>query len=127
MTKHMPNSMTPVNPEGLRGIGWTEYDVLLVTGDAYIDHSSFGIAIIARLLESLGLRVAILAQPWHQDAQAFKAMGRPKLFCGITSGNMDSIVANYSGNARVRDKDAYSPAGKPVFWPRKGTRAAQKA
>lgn len=115
MTKHMPNNMIPVNPEGLRGIGWTEYDVLLVTGDAYIDHSSFGIAIIARLLESLGLRVAILAQPWHQDAQAFKAMGRPKLFCGITSGNMDSIVANYSGNARVRDKDAYSPAGNPYF------------
>lgn len=96
-------------------MGWKEYDVLLVTGDAYIDHPSFGIAIIARVLESLDLRVAILAQPWHQDSRDFQAMGRPRLFCGISSGNMDSIVANYSGNARVRDKDAYSPWGNPYF------------
>lgn len=107
--------MPPTNPAELQAKGWREYDVLLVTGDAYIDHPSFGIAIIARLLESLGLRVAILAQPWHQDARDFRAMGRPKLFCGITSGNMDSIVSNYSGNARVRDTDAYSPGGNPYF------------
>lgn len=107
--------MPPVNLNGLRTMGWKEYDVLLVTGDAYIDHPSFGIAIIARLLESLELRVAILSQPGHQDSRDFKAMGRPRLFCGVSSGNMDSIVANYSGNARVRDKDAYSPAGNPYF------------
>lgn len=115
MIKHTPNTIPPVNPAELKARGWNEYDVLLVTGDAYIDHSSFGIAIIARVLESLDLRVAILAQPWHQDSRDFKAMGRPRLFCGVTSGNMDSIVANYSGNARVRDKDAYSPAGNPYF------------
>lgn len=115
MIKYSRNTIPPCNPAELKAMGWQEYDVLLVTGDAYIDHPSFGIAIIARVLESLELRVAILAQPWHQDSRDFQAMGRPRLFCGITSGNMDSIVANYSGNARVRDKDAYSPAGNPYF------------
>ncbi|MEZ0329300.1 MAG: YgiQ family radical SAM protein [Dissulfuribacterales bacterium] len=115
MKRHSCPSLPPTNPAELRAIGWQEYDVLLVTGDAYIDHPSFGIAIIARLLESLDLRVAILSQPWHQDARDFKAMGKPRLFCGITSGNMDSIVSNYSSNARIRNKDAYSPEGNPYF------------
>jgi len=87
--------------------------VLLVTGDAYIDHPSFGIALIARLLESQGLKVAILAQPRYDSAEDFSQFPVPRLFCGITAGNLDSIVANYTGNGKVRDFDSYSPAGNP--------------
>jgi uncharacterized radical SAM protein YgiQ len=85
----------------------------LVTGDAYIDHPSFGVALIGRLLESHGYLVAILPQPRFDSAEDFKAFPTPRLFCGITAGNLDSIVANYSGNGKVRDSDAYSPDGNP--------------
>lgn len=93
--------------------GWDSIDVLLVTGDAYVDHPSFGIAIIYRLLESLGLKVALLSQPRYNDPSAFKAYPNPKLFCGITAGNLDSIVANYTSSGKVRNSDNYSPDGNP--------------
>lgn len=103
----------PVSWEECRQRGWVHLDVLLVTGDAYIDHPSFGIALIARLLESQGLQVAILAQPRYDSTEDFSQFPAPRLFCGITAGNLDSIVANYTGNGKVRDFDSYSPAGNP--------------
>jgi uncharacterized radical SAM protein YgiQ len=93
--------------------GWTRLDILLVTGDAYVDHPSYGVALIGRLLLSHGYLVAILAQPRFDTAADFRDFPPPALFCGITAGNLDSIVANYSGNGKVRDTDAYSPDGNP--------------
>ena len=103
----------PVSWEECQTRGWQNLDVLLVTGDAYIDHPSFGIALIGRLLEKQGYRVAILSQPRFDNADDFKTYPPPRLFCGITAGNLDSIVANYSGNGKVRDTDSYSPGGNP--------------
>lgn len=93
--------------------GWDSVDVVLVTGDAHIDHPSFGIALIGRLLESHGYRVAILAQPRYDRLDDFLQFGPPRLFFGISAGNLDSIVANYTGNGKVRAEDAYSPHGSP--------------
>ena len=95
--------------------GWEYVDVVLVTGDAYVDHPSFGVALIGRLLEANGYRVAVLSQPRHHAPDDFRRFGEPRLFFGITAGNLDSIVANYSGNAKVRDRDDYSPGGNPYF------------
>jgi uncharacterized radical SAM protein YgiQ len=105
----------PATREEVHARGWEAVDIILVTGDAYVDHPSFGIALIGRLLEAHGYRVAILAQPRYGNADEFKIFGRPRLFFGITAGNLDSIVANYTGNAKVRDVDDYSPGGNPYF------------
>ncbi len=92
--------------------GWDELDVLFVTGDAYIDHPSFGTSLLARLLEDEGLRVGILAQPdWH-NVEAFKVMGRPRLFAAISAGAMDSMVNHYTAAKKVRNDDAYTPGGR---------------
>ena len=103
----------PVSWEECAARGWDQVDVVLVSGDAYIDHPSFGIALIGRLLESHGYRVAILAQPRYDRLDDFLQFGPPRLFWGISGGNLDSIVANYSGNGKVRTEDAYSPGGNP--------------
>jgi uncharacterized radical SAM protein YgiQ len=103
----------PGSFEECRDRGWQDVDVVLVNGDAYVDHPSFGLAVIARLLESHGYKVAILAQPNYTDESDFRRFGRPRLFFGISAGNLDSIVANYSGNGKVRDFDAFSPGGSP--------------
>jgi uncharacterized radical SAM protein YgiQ len=93
-------------------LGWDSCDVIVVTGDAYVDHPSFGMAIIGRVLEAQGFRVGIIAQPdWH-SADAFKALGRPNLFFGITAGNMDSMVNRYTSDRRIRSDDAYTPSGE---------------
>ncbi len=93
--------------------GWTELDVILFSGDAYVDHPSFGMAVIGRLLESEGLRVAIVPQPdWHGDFRDFKKLGRPRLFFGISPGAMDSMVNKYTAARRLRSEDAYSPDGR---------------
>src|SRR3569833_516216 len=93
-------------------LGWDSCDVIVVTGDAYVDHPSFGMAIIGRVLEAQGFRVGIIAQPdWH-SADAFAALGRPNLFFGITSGNMDSMVNRYTSDRRIRSVDAYTPGGE---------------
>jgi uncharacterized radical SAM protein YgiQ len=92
-------------------LGWDSCDVIVVTGDAYVDHPSFGMAIIGRLLEAQGFRVGMIAQPdWH-SAEPFAALGRPNLFFGITAGNMDSMVNRYTSDRRVRSDDAYTPDG----------------
>ena len=109
----MKNSPLPASWQECRQRGWQELDILLVTGDAYVDHPSFGVALIGRHLEAHGYRVAILAQPRYDSAADFLVFPPPRLFCGITAGNLDSIVANYSGNGKVRDTDAYSPGGNP--------------
>jgi uncharacterized radical SAM protein YgiQ len=103
----------PTSWRECRRRGWDDLDILLVSGDAYIDHPSFGVALIGRLLTSKGYRVAVLAQPRFTTSEDFRQFPSPRLFCGITAGNLDSIVANYSGNGKVRDRDAYSPDGNP--------------
>ncbi len=108
-------SPLPVTRKECQARGWHELDIILITGDAYVDHPSFGVALIGRLLESKGYRVAILAQPRYNNNSDFKKFGRPRLFFGITGGNLDSIVANYTGNGKVREKDSYSPDGNPWF------------
>ncbi|MBU4262218.1 MAG: YgiQ family radical SAM protein [Proteobacteria bacterium] len=113
--KEKSDSFLPTNAAEMRLRGWDEVDIILVTGDAYVDHPAFGVALIGRLLEASGFRVAILSQPRYDSPQAFKQFGPPRLFWGITAGNLDSIVANYSGNAKVRDVDQYSPGGNPYF------------
>jgi len=90
-------------------LGWDSCDVIIVTGDAYVDHPSFGMAIIGRVLEAQGFRVGIIAQPDWQSAESFAALGRPNLFFGITAGNMDSMVNRYTADRRLRSDDAYTP------------------
>lgn len=93
--------------------GWDELDIILFSGDAYVDHPSFGVAVIGRTLESLGLRVAIVPQPdWHGDYRDFKKLGQPRLFFGIAPGCMDSMVNKFTANRRLRSEDAYSPDGR---------------
>jgi uncharacterized radical SAM protein YgiQ len=98
--------------------GWGALDVILFSGDAYVDHPAFGPAVIGRILESYGLRVAIVPQPSvHDNLQDFTKMGKPKLFFGVTAGEMDSMVSNYTASKRSRDKDAYTPNGDKGFRP----------
>ena len=101
----------PMTRAEMDALGWDSCDVIVVTGDAYVDHPSFGMAIIGRVLEAQGFRVGIIAQPdWH-SAEPFKELGRPNLFFGITSGNMDSMVNRYTSDRRMRSDDAYTPSG----------------
>jgi radical SAM superfamily enzyme YgiQ (UPF0313 family) len=90
----------PTSPEEMQERGWDHLDVLLVSGDAYVDHPSFGTAVIGRLLENQGFRVGVVAQPDWRGVADFQVMGRPRLFAGITSGNVDSMVANTTANRR---------------------------
>jgi len=102
----------PTSRAEMDALGWDSCDVIIVSGDAYVDHPSFGMAIIGRVLEAQGFRVGIIAQPdWHSAAD-FAALGRPNLFFGITAGNMDSMVNRYTADRRVRSDDAYTPAGE---------------
>ena len=103
----------PVSREDMTDRGWYYYDYLLVTGDAYVDHPSFGTAVIGRVLEAEGYRVAVLAQPNWQNADDFAAMGRPRYGVFIGAGNLDSMVAHYTAAKRRRHDDAYSPGRRP--------------
>ncbi|HSH72479.1 MAG TPA: YgiQ family radical SAM protein [Methylophilaceae bacterium] len=105
----------PMSRAEMDALGWDSCDIILVTGDAYIDHPSFGMALVGRLLESQGFRVGIIAQPDWQTADAFKALGKPNLYFGVTAGNMDSLVNRYTADRKIRSDDAYTPnaeAGK---------------
>ena len=98
--------------------GWDELDVILFSGDAYVDHPSFGVAVIGRILEAEGLRVAIIPQPnWRDDLRDFKKLGRPRLFFGVSAGCMDSMVNKYTANKRLRSDDAYTPDARPDMRP----------
>ena len=101
----------PMSRAEMEQLGWDSCDVIIVTGDAYVDHPSFGMAIMGRLLEAQGFRVGIIAQPDWQSAEPFKQLGRPNLFFGITAGNMDSMVNRYTSDKRIRSDDAYTPGG----------------
>lgn len=108
----------PTTKKELEIRGWSEVDVVLFSGDAYIDHPAFGAAVIGRILEAQGLKVAIVPQPnWRDDLRDFKKMGRPRLFFAISAGNMDSMVNHYTANKRLRSDDAYTPDGKSGMRP----------
>jgi len=102
----------PTSREEMETLGWDSCDVIIVTGDAYVDHPSFGMAIIGRLLEGQGFRVGIIAQPDWQSAEAFRVLGRPNLFWGVTAGNMDSMVNRYTAERKIRSDDAYTPGNR---------------
>ena len=111
----------PVSREDMQERGWYWYDFLVVTGDAYVDHPSFGTTVIARVLEAEGFRVAILAQPdWH-SADAFTAMGKPRLGVMIGGGNLDSMVAHYTAAKKRRSEDFYSPGKRMGLRPDRAT------
>ena len=101
----------PMSRAEMEALGWDSCDVILVTGDAYIDHPSFGMALVGRLLEAQGFRVGIIAQPDWQSAEPFRQLGRPKLYFGVTAGNMDSMVNRYTADRKIRSDDAYTPEG----------------
>ena len=113
MTDYRLSDWIPTTKKEVELRGWDELDVILFSGDVYVDHPSFGCAVIARTLEAQGLRVAIVPQPdWHGDFRDFKKLGRPRLFFGIAPGCMDSMVNKYTANRRLRSEDAYSPDGR---------------
>ena len=113
ITKWLPTTKKEVEKQG-----WGELDVILVSGDAYVDHPAFGPAVIGRVIESEGYRVAIIPQPnWQDDLRDFKKLGKPRFFFGVTSGGMDSMVNHYTANKRLRSTDAFTPGGKSGFRP----------
>ena len=99
----------PMSREEMHQLGWDSCDIIIVTGDAYVDHPSFGMAVIGRMLENQGFRVGIIAQPDWQSADPFKALGKPNLFFGVTAGNMDSMINRYTADRKMRSDDAYTP------------------
>ncbi len=99
----------PTSRAEMDALGWDSCDIVLVTGDAYVDHPSFGMAVIGRVLEAQGFRVGIIAQPDWQSAEPFKALGKPNLFWGVTAGNMDSMINRYTADRKIRSDDAYTP------------------
>lgn len=108
----------PTSRKEMELLGWDTADVILFSGDAYVDHPSFGAAVIGRIMESEGLRVAIVPQPnWKDDKRDFRKLGKPGYFFGVTAGNMDSMVNHYTAARRLRSDDAYTPGGKPGFRP----------
>ena len=112
----------PITLEEVKRLGWSQVDVVLVTGDAYVDHPSFGTAVIGRTLEAAGYRVAIIPQPnWRDDLRDFRKFGKPRLFFGVNSGAMDSMVNHYTAARRLRHDDAYTPGGQAGFRPDRAT------
>jgi uncharacterized radical SAM protein YgiQ len=107
-----PAPQLPMSREEMDELGWDACDIVIVTGDAYVDHPSFGMAVIGRVLEAQGFRVGIIAQPHWSCAEDFTRLGRPKLFFGVTGGNMDSMVNRYTSDRRIRSNDAYTPGGE---------------
>ncbi len=128
LARHAEGRPLPMTAEEVRGRGWTQVDVVFVTGDAYVDHPSFAMALLGRLLESAGYRVAILSQPDWRSADAFRRFGKPRLFFAVSAGNMDSMINHYTANKKVRNDDAYSPGGEIGRRPDRATLAyAQRA
>ncbi|MBI9034618.1 MAG: YgiQ family radical SAM protein [Bacteroidales bacterium] len=118
MQTYKQEDWLPITMKEVEARGWEELDVIIVTGDAYVDHPAFGAAVIGRILEREGLRIAILPQPnWRDDLRDFKKFGKPRLFFGVTAGNMDSMVNHYTANKRLRSTDAYTPDNKAGFRP----------
>src|SRR5215470_8322973 len=102
----------PMTAAEMAARGWDAVDVVFVTGDAYVDHPSFAMAILGRVLEAAGFRVAMLSQPDWRSCEPWRQFGRPRLFFAISAGNMDSLINHYTANRKVRNDDAYSPGGR---------------
>jgi len=115
------NKFLPMTTDEVKARGWDCVDVVLVTGDAYVDHPSFAMALIGRVLEAAGCRLAILSQPKWTSADDFKKFGKPRLFFGVSAGNMDSMINKYTHNRRIRSNDDYSPGGRPGLRPDRAT------
>ena len=111
----------PVTQKEVAQRGWDNLDIILITGDTYVDHPSYGAAVIGRVLEKAGYKVGIIAQPDWRSTEDFMQLGRPRLFFGITAGNLDSMVAHYTANKKPRKQDEYSPGGKPGLRPDRAT------
>ena len=108
----------PASKKEVEELGWDQPDVIIFSGDAYVDHPSFGPAVIGRVIENEGFRVAIVPQPnWRDDLRDFRKLGKPKYFFGVTAGNMDSMVNHYTAARRIRSDDAYTPGGVAGFRP----------
>ena len=107
-----PRRWLPTTADEILARGWDAPDVVFVTGDAYVDHPSFAMAVLSRVLESHGFRLAILPQPDWRSAEAWRALGRPRLFYAVSAGNMDSMINHYTANRKRRNDDAYSPGGR---------------
>ena len=103
----------PMSKIEMEELGWDSCDIIIVTADAYVDHPSFCMAVIGRLLEAQGFRVGVISQPAWDSADAFKRLGKPNLFFGVTGGNMDSLINRYTADLRLRSEDAYTPDAKP--------------
>jgi len=101
----------PMSRTEMDDLGWDSCDIILICGDAYVDHPSFGMAIIGRLLESQGYRVGLICQPDWRNKSSFEVLGRPNLFFAVSAGNMDSMINRYTADKRIRHDDAYTPAG----------------
>ena len=104
-----PAPFLPMCREEMEQLGWDSCDIIIVTGDAYVDHPSFGMAVIGRVLEAQGFRVGIIAQPDWRSKEAFQTLGKPNLFFGVAAGNMDSMINRYTADRKLRHDDAYSP------------------
>ncbi len=111
----------PMSMQEAHQRGWDELDVVFITGDAYIDHPSFAMSILGRVLEAAGFRVGIVSQPDWRSCDDWRRFGRPKLFFGVSAGNMDSMINHYTANRKVRNDDAYSPGGKIGLRPDRAT------
>src|SRR5574343_1947952 len=108
-----PAPFLPMSRAEMESLGWDSCDVILITGDDYIDHPSFGMALIGRLLEAQGFRIGIISQPDWRSADDFRQLGKPNLFFGVTAGNMDSMVNRYTSDRKIRSDDAYTPNAEP--------------
>ena len=118
MKEYRLTDWLPTTKKEIELRGWNELDIILFSADAYVDHPSFGAAVIGRILEAEGLKIAIVPQPnWRDDLRDFKKLGRPRLFFGISGGCMDSMVNKYTANKRLRSEDAYTPDGRPDMRP----------
>lgn len=118
MHRHFLTDWLPTSAKEIKQRGWDQPDIILFSGDAYVDHPSFGVAVIGRVLEKAGYRVAIVPQPnWRDDLRDFKKLGKPRLFFGVSAGSMDSMVNHYTANKRLRSDDAYTPGDKAGYRP----------
>ena len=120
-TERYAAPFAPTTAAEMRDRGWEAVDVVFVTGDAYVDHPSFAMGILHRVLEAAGFRVAILSQPDWKTCDPWRQFGRPRLFFAVSAGNMDSLINHYTANKKVRNDDAYSPGGRIGLRPDRAT------
>src|SRR5215208_7874072 len=113
--------LAPTTAAEMQARGWDAVDIVFISGDAYVDHPSFAMAILARVLEAEGFRVGMLSQPDWKSCEPWRQFGRPRLFFGISAGNMDSMINHYTANKKVRNDDAYSPGGRIGLRPDRAT------